>query len=252
MRLPRPVLQLLLLSHSSCATLVAPPERVAGTPPAEAWSRVLDRFVDDEGRVDFEGLRADSADLDAFVAHVAQPVAEDRESREAALARQFNAYNALAMYNVLHAGVLPKQKFRFFYLRELEVFGSRMSLYDFENEVIRATPEPRMHFALNCMVRDCPRLRREPYDPALLEQQLDDATREFIEDERRVRVDEERGVLLLSPIFDWYEEDFLAVAPSLIEYIARHRELGDPRPTRVEFLDYDWTLNAQSRPAPTL
>jgi len=234
---------------ASCASFVAPPNVAPASDPNAAWGRVLERFVDEQGRVAFDALRADSADLDAFVAHVARP-SEQLEDCEQALVCWINAYNALAMYNVLHAGVVPEQKVRFFYLRELLVFGERLSLYEFEKDVIRRNRDPRLHFALNCMVRDCPRLAREPYSYERLERQLDAAAREFINDERRVRVDRERGVLLLSPIFDWYEEDFRESAPSLIEFVARYRDLGEPRPTRVEFLDYDWTLNAQPTATP--
>lgn len=244
MNLLRTMLALLVTLSASCASFVAPPAVPPAPEPDAAWARVLQRFVDDSGRVAFDALRRDSADLDSFVAHVAQPH-HDLDDCERALVRWINAYNALAMYNVLHSGVLPEQKVRFFYLRELMVFGQRMSLYEFENDVIRRNRDPRLHFALNCMVRDCPRLVREPYAYEQLERQLDAAAREFIGDERRVRVDRERGVLLLSPIFGWYEEDFLEAASSLIEFVARYRDLGEPRPTRVEFLDYDWTLNAQ-------
>ena len=38
-----------------------------------------------------------------------------------------------------------------------------MSLYTFENEVIRPLGEPRVHFALNCLVRGCPRLPPTPF-----------------------------------------------------------------------------------------
>jgi hypothetical protein len=41
-------------------------------------------------------------------------------------------------------------------------------------------------------------------------------------------------------------ENFLAQSPSLIAYINRYR--GEPVPLdyRVEFFEYDWTINAQT------
>ena len=59
---------------SACSTLVRVPEApVAGRggPPIEAYARVLERFVNDRGEVDFSALARDRADLDAYVIHVA-------------------------------------------------------------------------------------------------------------------------------------------------------------------------------------
>lgn len=231
---------------AGCATLVPPPEgSFEGVDPLAAWGRVLERFVDDRGRVDFQGLRAHPADLDAVVAHVAREAPAGAPGSDERLAYWIDAYNALAMYNVLHAGVPPSSKARFFWLRELLVDGEPISLYDLENDVIRPLGEPRVHFALNCMVRSCPRLPREPFRRGALEPRLAAAAREFVDDPRHVAVDAESGVVRLSAIFDWYEEDFLAEAPSLLAWIARWRTEPLPPDARVEHLEYDWSLAAQ-------
>jgi len=109
--------------------------------------------------------------------------------------------------------------------------------------VIRPLGEERVHFALNCMVRGCPRLPREPFGSGELDARLDAAAREFAGDPRHARVED--GKLRLSPILDWYEEDFLQVAPSLVAYLNRYRDEPLPQDLDVRFLKYDWTLNAQ-------
>ncbi|MEM8714048.1 MAG: DUF547 domain-containing protein, partial [Planctomycetota bacterium] len=159
------------------------------------------------------------------------------------IAYLINAYNALAMYGVLHAGVRPKAKIRFFYLREFEENGRRISLYDFENDVIRKRGEPRIHFALNCMVRSCPRLPRVPFTGTALNSQLEAAAHEFFNDPRHVQLEPDRKTVRFSAILDWYESDFLDVAPSLIDYANRYRDEPIPEDWKVRFLDYDWTLN---------
>ena len=50
----------------------------------------------------------------------------------------------------------------------------------------------------------------------------------------------------VSAILDWYEEDFLAVAPSLVAYLNRYRDEPIPEDWDVAFLDYDWSLNARA------
>ena len=49
----------------------------------------------------------------------------------------------------------------------------------------------------------------------------------------------------LSEILRFYRADFLAAAPSLAAYVNRYRERTVPDSYRVEFIDYDWTVNRQ-------
>jgi len=73
------------------------------------WTKVLSRHVDASGRIDFDALSRSHADLDQIVAFIAETDPEsqpqlfpDKQSR---LAFYVNAYNALAMYGVIAAGV---------------------------------------------------------------------------------------------------------------------------------------------------
>ncbi|MEM6673516.1 MAG: DUF547 domain-containing protein [Planctomycetota bacterium] len=234
---------LVLPALASCSGLVPAPDLpLDGVDPEAAWASHLDRHVDEGGRIDFAGMETERADLDRFVAWIAEPRADDREGA-AELAYLINAYNALAMYGVLDSGRLPREKIRFFYLCEFQEGGRRISLYDLENDVIRALGEPRIHFALNCMVRSCPRLPRVPFQAAILDGQLEAAAREFFNDPRHVQLVPDDETVLFSKILDWYEEDFLGAAPSLIAYANRYRDEPIPESWRVRFLDYDWSLN---------
>ena len=244
-----------LLSLVSIATPV--PARDAATTNLSVgewellWTNVLIRHVEDSGRIDFDVLSRNHEDLDRVVAFIAaiDPTSQperfpDRQSR---LAFYINAYNALAMYGVVQAGV-PESlggltKFTFFYLRRFVVGGKSISLYNFENDVIRPRGEERVHFALNCMVISCPRLPREAFSAANLDAQLDAAARAFIGETRNVWVDSGKREVWLSAIFDFYTEDFLAHAASLIGYINRYRADRIPTDFKVRFLEYHWTVN---------
>ena len=216
-----------------------------------AWTKVLTRYVDDSGRIDFDSLRQNHADLDRVVAFIAA-VDPDSQSqrfpdRHSRLAFYINAYNALAMYGVVQAGV-PESlggltKFTFFYLRTFTVGGKSISLYKFENDVIRPLREERVHFALNCMVVSCPRLPRVAFSAAALDGQLDTAARSFIGDTRNVWIEHTKREVWLSAIFDFYTADFLAHAPSLIAYVNRYRATQVPSDFKMRFLEYHWTVN---------
>jgi hypothetical protein len=232
---------------AGCATL-RPPPAMPGDPDA-AWAEVLRERVDERGRVDFAGLARQPAALDTYVAHVGMTAPEGIADRAARIAYLINAYNALAMWNVLQAGIPERLsllgRVGFFKATRLVVGGRPISLYDFENDVIRPLGEERVHFALNCMVVSCPRLPRVPFTGPGLERELEGAARLFFSEPRNLRVDEEAGVMRVSAILDFYTRDFLAKAPDLPAYVSRYTAAPVPPGARTEFLDYDWTINRQ-------
>lgn len=219
------------------------------------WSRVLERYVNDRGQVDFRGLARDPADLNAYVDYIARvsPVSAPQSfpTREARLAYYINAYNALAMFNVVRMGI-PESltgwtKLRFFWLNQFQVGGESMSLYNLENRIIRPMGDERVHFALNCMSVGCPRLPREPFAAARLEEQLDREARRFFGEARNLQIDSKHDIARVSEIVKFYTEDFLRKSPSLIAYIDRYAPEKVPEGYAVTFIEYDWTVNAQRR-----
>ena len=224
------------------------------TEPLDAWARVLDAYVDTRGRVDFVGLAASTDELRAYVDYIAtvspRSTPDAFSTADAELAYYLNSYNALAMYNVIDTGI-PRslasffKKFAFFYWKKFNVGGEKISLYRYENNVIRRLGDPRVHFALNCMSISCPQLPRVPFTADSVQQQLDLETRRFFAESHNLRVDHARQTVEVSEILDFYTEDFLATDPSLIAYINRYRDDQIPDSYTVEFIDYDWTVNRQ-------
>lgn len=225
----------------------------ATAPPYDAWARVLAKFVDDQGRVDFEGVAKDRSDLDRFVAYVYDIGPNNRPqlfpTRDHVLAFHINAYNALAMHKVIEAGIPTSlsgiKKVGFFYLGKVQVGGTPISLYDYENAVIRPLGEPRVHVALNCMSVSCPRLPREPFLPENLDAQLTREAASFFNDSRNVAVDHTAGTLRLSEILAFYTPDFLLRDRSLASYVNRYRADKVPESYAVSFIPYDWTVSRQ-------
>lgn len=236
-----------------CASVPRPAVSVptASAPPYEAWARVLDKYVDDQGRVNFKGVAADHADLDQFVAYIYDNAPNNQAqlfpTPAHVLAFHINAYNALAMHKVVQAGIPETlsglKKVGFFYLGKVQVGGAPISLYDYENKVIRALGETRIHVALNCMSVGCPRLPREVFSADKLENQLDREAKKFFNEDRNVQVNDAMKVIKVSEILKFYTADFLAKAASLTEYVNRYREVKVPENYTLDFIDYDWTIN---------
>ena len=244
-----------VLLLSGCASVPRPSSTSApiGPPPYETWARVLTKFVDDQGRINFAAAANDRADLDRFVAYVYDNGPNNQPqlfpTPADVLAFHINAYNALAMHSVIESGIPTSlsglSKVGFFYFRKVQVGGQPISLYHYENDVIRALGEPRIHVALNCMSIGCPRLPREPFLPATLDAQLDREATRFFNEPRNVTIDDAGKVLRLSEILKFFTGDFLARAPSLAAYTNRYRLTKVPETYAVEFIPYDWTINRQ-------
>jgi hypothetical protein len=239
---------------AACSTVVTLPQQTEAAPTSAqaeaAWARVLERFVNARGEVAFSSLAKDRADLDLVVRHVAAaPLAG--ATPEAQLAHMINAYNALSMFNVVESGIPATHdgwaKVRFFVLRRFVIGGQAMSLYHFENEVIRPLArragEPRIHFALNCSARSCPQLPRRPFTAAQLRDELERETRAFFARADVYAIDDTSRTVRLSSLLAFYPEDFVpAAAPTLAAYAARYAPRAAPADYAVEFLRYDWTI----------
>jgi hypothetical protein len=253
-------LPVLLALLTGCSALVPAP---AVTPPPTpqaalaAWARVLATHVNAAGEVDFVALAHDRADLDRYVRHVSQVPLESLPDGPVRLAHMINAYNALSMYNVVHSGIPATHagwaKVSFFVLRRLEVGGRALSLYNFENDVIRpyarARHDPRIHFALNCSALACPVLPRAPFTAEALDAELERETRAFFARAENFRVDAASRTVWLTELLSFYPEDFVPQpAASLLAYANRYAPQPAPPHYTVRFTPYDWTIANSRRP----
>ena len=232
----------------------------------DQWTAVLERFVDDAGRVDYHALNADRTQFDDYVRRIEtdgpRSSPEEFPTRNDRLAYYINAYNALVFDAVLDRGPEEKSVWRglisglkFFVRTKVTVDGEVTNLKRLEDDLIRDQfADPRIHAAVNCASISCPRLPREAFTAPMLDAQLDAAMREFVSTASHVHVDDASETIYLSKIFDWFTDDFLeweqaqgATEPTLVGYVNRYRAPDSrlPEGYRVRFLKYDKGINSQ-------
>ena len=245
---------------SACSTVVKTSLRDAPllslTQAERGYAAVLQRHVNDRGEVDFAALRDDKSSsglraLEAYVQAIGATPLDAAPTPQGNLAHMINAYNALSMYNVIASGIPATHagwaKVKFFILRKFEIGGAAMSLYAFENDIIRKLNEPRVHFALNCSAVSCPVLPRTPFSADRLDEELERETRAFFARPENLRIEHGQRTVYFNEIFRFYTEDFTpAHAASLIAYAQRYTALVIPPDYQVTFTPYDWTV-ADSR-----
>jgi len=225
---------------------------------ADLYARLLARYtvaVDDiaSTRVDYAGLRA-SEDWAALVRSLQASEPGRLGSRNERLAFWINAYNILAIDLVRrHYPVDSIRQVGSFlspvWKREAgEIHGRVYTLHEIEHEILRPMGEPRIHAAIVCASLSCPPLRREPYRAAGLDAQLEDNVRRWLADPRKgARLERSGRALLLSPIFDWFADDF---AEDVVPFVAAHLAAEDAHwiqsqglSLRIRYFEYDWSLN---------
>lgn len=224
-----------------------------------SYAEVLAKYVRN-GRVDYSGLKAVPARLDDYLQELASvhPEAFAKWPEADRLALLLNLYNAWTLRlivdhyplkSIRSIGFLPGAAWRQLIVR---FGGEKMTLDHLENQIIRPLyKEPRAHFALVCAARGCPQLRSEPYVGARLDEQLDDQGRQFMSTEGKNRFEPETSKLWLSPIFKWYRDDFTEDAGSLKQFVmkffpeATRKALENAGEVKIDFTDYDWSLNRQ-------
>jgi hypothetical protein len=228
------------------------------------WQKVLDAVCTEDGFVRYEPLEYNENNVqDALLRYVGLINAVSPENRPDLFASSsdscayyLNAYNALCMYGVLKKG-LPDNVLTsgLYFLNSFPVGGVNMTLDKLEKTRIRSVGDPRVHFALNCMSRSCPPLRREPYEGSKLDAQLDEQAQRFLSDSRGAQRDGDQ--VKISEIFRFYEDEFLEAARqrsgnsdiSLLESIQPYAAPPSPvlGATGYTFMKYDWSLNRARR-----
>ncbi|KAK3604237.1 hypothetical protein CHS0354_002045 [Potamilus streckersoni] len=234
----------------------------------ENWDKLLEKYVvpinDGTGtQFDYRRIQYDKILFNQYLQKLSKvnKVDFDAWGKNYQLAFLINAYNAWTVELIIRKDDLPKS------IKDLgslfktpwqnkfvPLLGETRSLDNIEHDLIRGSGrynEPRIHFAVNCASIGCPALLNEAYDGKKIDSQLDKATRSFLRD--RTRNGMRQNYLEISPIFDWYEEDFKMNGSSLTVFLGKYAdELGMTKAQaadlkagkiKIRYTEYDWDLN---------
>lgn len=242
--------------RSLIALLLLPALALAQSIDFTAYDGLLKKHVNATGMVAYRTLKASAADgaaLDAFLGRMSEAKPETFATSGERLAFWINAYNACCIKGVLMRYPLDSVMSapNFFKQKAFKIAGEMLSLDTIENVTIRPVfKDPRIHFALVCAAKSCPRLLNRAYTGVGLEATLDAQAREFLADTSKNRFEAAGPVARVSKIFSWFASDFSENALSVPNYLKKYAPaaaqplLASPA-LKVEFLEYDWKLNAQ-------
>lgn len=216
----------------------------------EAFTTELQKFVTDEGWVDYEAWQKDTSGLKSYLAKLEQHHPNKSWTDDEQMAYWINAYNAYTALIVLRN--FPVESIKdikdgipfvntVWDIKFITIEGHDYDLNNLEHGILRKHfDDARIHFAVNCASVSCPPLLDVAFEAKTLDQQLDQQAKRFINDPSRNKISENK--LKLSKIFTWFSGDFTDKKP-IKEWIRQYSDTEFAKDPEIEYLDYDWGIN---------
>ena len=200
-----------------------------------------------EGQVDYEGIKNDPSRINQLYQQIGE-MSLETASEEEKKAFYINAYNIATIHQVIESYPVqsPNDVKGFFDQKKHPIAGEQLTLNELEKQkLLEPYQDPRIHFVLVCAAVSCPPLADFAYQADKLDEQLDEKTRQALNNDAFIRVNEGQKKVALSQIFEWYQSDFTREAASPIAYVNQYRDEKIPEDYQVSYYPYDWALNKQ-------
>ena len=224
-------------------------------PSHEHFDLLLRKYVNAEGGVDYKSFKNDESKLNEYINVMKQNSPNGNWSDDVELTYWINVYNALTIQLILKYYPLESirdigSKIQIPYVNtpwDIKCFttkeGKELSLNNIEHGIIRKDyNEPRIHFALVCAAKSCPKLLNQAYEAEQLDAQLTAQTKYFLANTAKNKISTDR--LELSKLFSWYGGDFRK-SGTLVDFLNKYTSTKIDQKAKTSFLDYDWSLNQQ-------
>ncbi len=209
------------------------------------WDALLKKYVAKNGDVDYKGFKNDSQKLNDYINYLAKKVPAKNWSVNEQLAYFINVYNANTIKLIIdnYPTKSIKDISNPWMKNRLKIGDEDYSLADIENGILRKMNEPKIHFAINCASYSCPKLLNEAYTADNVQDLMQRATVEFINNTDKNKLSSNNPKI--SEIFKWYKSDFTENG-SVIDYINQYAKTKISANAKVDYIDYDWSLNEQN------
>lgn len=276
-------------AQATAEALPQQPQSDDATPNAltsfyQGYADILQEYVLEDGRVDYDSLRRKRLRLKHLLNEPDEldPNVYQGWPEEEKLALWINTYN-LKMLEVIVRNY-PIQSSWWLRLtwppsdiRHIDgiwshyrfiVMDEEFTLGEVERRLFRQTfGDPRAYLALTYTTRSGPSLRRRPYQGLELDRQLDEQVKAFLASDRGFRIDRDEGVVFLSALFkpSWRGKEFIGrygtqkkfknhppETRAVLNFLTRYISEDDVYFLEVEnytlaYMNFDWRLSDRGR-----
>jgi hypothetical protein len=206
------------------------------------WTEILQLYVAQNGDVNYKKMQKNRDTFKVYLNVLASNPPKDSWNNAEIKAYWINAYNAFTVQLVLDNYPIKSIKDisepwgQMFF----KIGGKSMSLNTIEHEILRPMGDPRIHFAIVCASESCPKLLNYAYESETLNDQLDQAAKEFINDASKNSLT--ASEITISKIFKWFKSDF-PKGDDFISYLNNYSIVKLFPETKINYQNYNWFLN---------
>lgn len=196
----------------------------------------------ENGGIKYDKLKKDRSELQPLVDFIGKMPLKDINVNQLK-AYLINCYNLLVINGVVdkYPIVTVMNTDGFFKKNQHKVGGVTMTLDYLEYKIIfKEFTDARLHFVLVCAAKGCPPIPNFAYTPDNVSEQINTQCQLALDNPKFLYLEEKEKKVKLSPIFQWYKDDFF---PSIPEFINAHRTQKLPEGYDLSFYEYDWRLN---------
>ena len=213
----------------------------------KTWDDLTRKHISSSGKVNYAGFKKDKEELVKYIKEL-QSYHKDVSSwsKNKRLAYWINVYNAVTVKLIvdnyplksitdLHGGKPWDKKL-------INLGGTDYTLNVIEKKIIIAKfKEPRIHFAVNCAAKSCPKILNRAWTEDNIQRYLTKQTKAFLANSSQNTITEDKVVI--SKIFDWYKADFGTSNENVIKFINKYSDTEVKSSATVTYNEYDWSLN---------
>lgn len=190
-------------------------------------------------------------------------LAKELDNDEAKKAFWINIYNAYVQLVLSENPDLFEDRDKFFGEDRVTIAGHELSFDEIEHGIIRNSKvkwllgfvknpfasklirtfrvdkvDPRIHFTINCGAKSCPKVAI--YTVKTLDQQLDIATRQYLQETTTYKPEEEK--VYVTSLLSWFRGDF-GGKKGIQDFLKAYDIIPEESDPALEFKEYDWTLD---------
>ncbi len=204
------------------------------------YNSFLNKYVSNEGKVNYAGIKSDKKTLDKIIVELAN--INPKSNKNDQLAYWINTYNIhtikLLADNYPIKSIQNLDGGKPWDVKRIMINGITYSLNQIENDIIRTKyNDARIHFAVNCGAKSCPPLHNQAFEPNTIDNQLNILTKKFINNPKFQNINASNGTI--SKIFEWYSKDF----GNVITFINKYSTVKLKNDAKIQYQTYDWTIN---------
>ena len=241
----------------------------------DEYSSVLKNSIDSaSGFVDYANLKSNKETLNAYVDYLSTTFPEDNWSERKKKAFWLNVYNVNILKIVVDnypfkkesiekdkegdggmsitvkyhkkkkEGIMSIKKdgINAWDLPFIKLKDKTYTLNEIEHDIIRNKyKDPRVHAAFNSACKSSPKVVNFIFTEENVDFKLNLIMKDFVNDTSKNTITNEN--VKLSKVFEWYRRDFTGRDHNLIDYINMYSNTKVSSDAKLEFLDFDWSLN---------